>query len=760
MCIMTYTAVIVESPAKCSKIEQYLGPGYKCIASFGHIRNLDHINCINIENNFKLSYNNSPNKLKQIAKLQSFIKNAKDVLLASDDDREGEAIAWHICQLCNLPVETTKRILFHEITAKAIQSAAISPTIINMKLVHAQQARQVLDILVGFKISPLLWNNLSFKTDKSLSAGRCQTPALRLIYENQKEIDASPGTKMYNTIGYFTSQNLDFTLNYNHLDENNMEEFLVKSSSFKHVYSLNDVRKTVKKSPSPFTTSSLQQTCSTELKMAPKATMLSCQKLYEAGYITYMRTDCDKYSDEFMSNINKFILKEYGSEFILAKTEIKTKKNIKLQEAHEAIRPTNITLKTVPSNEQISKKEIKVYELIRRNTLESCISYATYNVVTANITAPENYYYSYSAEHVVFPGWNIVAGYKQTNPVYNFMLSIKCGILEYKSIVSKVTMKNIKCHYTEAKLVKTLEQHGIGRPSTFASVVDKIQERGYVKHTNVAGKHIECIDFTLQDQLLTKHKTEREFGCEKSKLVIQPTGTLVIEFLLQHFDSLFNYDYTKNMEDTLDLIAKGEYVWHELCRACLCEIQRLTTQVDTKKQVIPLDANHTYMIAKYGPVIKRTVEGNTSFLKVREDISMDKLKAGKYSVEDILQPKHIEERILGKHKEMSVVLKNGKYGLYLEWNKRKINVPNEVSEFDTLALEDMVDHLVSPIISEITKDASVRHGKFGPYIYYKTSTMKKPKFISMDKSITPESSHASIKEWLRAKHKLDVDHCK
>lgn len=753
---MPYTAVIVESPAKCSKIEQYLGPGYKCIASFGHFRTIDHINCINIENNFELSYNHLPNKSKQIAKLQSFINNADDVLLASDDDREGEAIAWHICQLCNLSVETTKRIIFHEITASAIQSAAISPTTINMKLVYAQQARQVLDIIVGFKISPMLWNNISFKTEKSLSAGRCQTPALRLIYENQKEIDDSPGTKLYNTTGYFTSKSLDFSLNHNHIHEKDMRDFLVQSSSFTHTYRREEVRKTTKSPPSPFTTSSLQQRCSAQLKMSPKTTMTCCQKLYEAGYITYMRTDCAKYSDEFIRNINQYILKEYGTEYIPTDkrqiAEPKKKKLQNAQEAHEAIRPTNIHVKTV----ELGNKEVKVYDIIRRNTLESCMSCATYNNLTVKISAPEKYEYSYCAEQVIFPGWNIVAGYKADNPIYHFLLSLKPGTLNYKRIVSKATMKHFKSHYTEANLVKMLEQHGIGRPSTFASLIDKIQERGYVKLANVAGKKVKCVDFELHKELLTEDNTEREFGGEKNKLVIQPVGTMVMEFIIRNYGSLFNYDYTKNMEDTLDLIAKGEYVWNELCRSCLNEIERLTKQVDSHKQVIPIDANHTYMIAKYGPVVKRTIEGHTSFLKVREDVRMDKLKAGEYSVEDIVVSKNTEDRILGEHQDMPVVLKKGKYGLYLEWNKSKIHVANEVSEFETLELSDIVDQLVSPILSEISKDISVRNGKYGPYIYYKTSKMKKPKFISMDKSITPESSHASIKEWLRVKHKLEI----
>ena len=313
---MPYTAVIVESPAKCSKIEKFLGPGYKCMASFGHLRTIDHLNCIDVADNFKPTFKNITSKARQITALRSFIAEAQDVMLAADDDREGEAIAWHICQLYKLPVSTTKRIIFHEITENALKTAVQSPTRINMELVHAQQARQILDLLVGFRLSPILWSNISFKTAKGLSAGRCQTPALRLVYENQKDIDASPGRKVYNTTGYFTSKNLDFSLDFNHDGEDKMEAFLCESVNHDHVYECGSVRNTTKKPPTPFTTSALQQTASTELRLSPKATMEACQKLYEGGYITYMRTDSKTYSIDFIKTAKKSITEKYGANYV------------------------------------------------------------------------------------------------------------------------------------------------------------------------------------------------------------------------------------------------------------------------------------------------------------------------------------------------------------------------------------------------------------------------------------------------------------
>ena len=279
---MGKSLVIVESPAKCGKIESFLGAGYKCMASFGHITTIDHINCIDIKDNFKPTFKLLETKKRQVKTLRGFIDKAKDVIIATDDDREGEAIAWHICQIFSLNISTTKRIVFHEITQQAIKNAVESHKFIDMNIVNAQQARQVLDLIVGFKMSPVLWGNIAYKTEKPLSAGRCQTPALRLVYENQKSIDASPGVKNYNTVGYFTKQNLEFVLNFNHEDEESIEKFLIDSVEFKHYYSCGDVRNMKKSQPTPYTTSTLQQECSSILKLSPKNTMISCQKLRQS----------------------------------------------------------------------------------------------------------------------------------------------------------------------------------------------------------------------------------------------------------------------------------------------------------------------------------------------------------------------------------------------------------------------------------------------------------------------------------------------
>ena len=358
-----------------------------------------------------------------------------------------------------------------------------------------------------------------------------------MFYDNQKIIDESPGKKVYQTTGNFTSKNIGFTLNHNHDDEPNMETFLESSVNHDHIYECGKVRNTTKHPPSPFTTSTLQQMASTELRLSPKDTMRLCQTLYEGGYITYMRTDSKTYSNDFILSAINMITSEYGGEYVskyinnmserkdVKKSNLKKntvtkgdKKIVAAQEAHEAIRPTLLSRKVLP--ESVGKRELRLYMLIWRNTTESCMEVAKYNGITSVISAPDDYQYRYSAEQVVFPGWKIVGGYEKENPTFLFMQTLKNkSIVEYKSIISNVSMKELKGHYTEAKLVQLLEDKGIGRPSTFSSLIDKIQERAYVKKMNVEGKKIKCTDFRLVDDELAETSEERTFGNEKNKLV-------------------------------------------------------------------------------------------------------------------------------------------------------------------------------------------------------------------------------------------------
>ena len=799
---MSYTLVIVESPAKCDKIEKYLGPGYKCIASFGHLQQLISLKDIDISNNFKPTFTPIESKLNQIERIKKMISNANEVVLATDDDREGEGIAWHICKLFNLSLETTKRIIFHEVTEKGLKNAIKNPTTLNLDLVNAQQARQILDLLVGYIISPILWENIS-RTKKGLSAGRCQTPALRLIYENQKEIDNSPGKKVYNTIGYFTDKNFPFVLNETYNDEDKMVKFLEETVDFEHELKLDPLKNSTRKAPTPFTTSSLQQTASNDLHISPKDTMQICQRLYEAGYITYMRTDSKVYSKDFVEKSLKYIDEKYGERYRIEninsiiildeedkklieekeekeekqekeKKDKKEKKEKKVkkakkenmaQEAHEAIRPTNINVDKLPEDSDFTGKEIRMYKLIWKNTLESCMADAIYSLLTAKIKAPFKLEYKFTGEEIVFEGWKIVEKERnvsiideKANTAYNYLPNLKEKIVNYSKITSKLTMKDLKTHYTEAKLVQLLEQKGIGRPSTFSSLIDKIQERGYVKKENIKGKTLVCTDFELEDNEITEIENKREFGNENNKLVIQSVGILVLEFLIKTYEKVFEYDYTKNMENDLDLIAKGEKEYYDLCLECYNDIKKDERNKRDVKNDIRIDEEHVYIIGKNGPVIKTS---DNRFLSVRKDIDLDKLKNGDYKLEDIVEDNMLN-RLLGKYENEDMYLKKGKFGMYVVWGENKKSLNGINLNETSIELNDVLEYLKnqsttnSSIIRALRKDLSIRSGKYGDYIFYKTEKMSKPKFyklIGFDEDYK-KCELDIILHWIKEKYKV------
>ena len=779
--------VIVESPAKCGKIEKLLGPGYKCVASYGHIRELSNLSQIDITNDFKPSFVVSNSKKQQVNNIRRLIKDAKEIILAADDDREGEAIAWHICDTFNLPIDKTKRIIFHEITETALKNAVKNTTYLDMNKVKAQQARQILDMIVGFKISPILWNKISYKTKTSLSAGRCQTPALKLVYDNQKDIDLSPGKKVYNTTGYFTSLHLPFILNYNHDNEESMSTFLEESADFNHIFTLGKDRDNTKNPPTPFTTSTLQQTSSNNFRYSPKKTMEICQRLYEAGLITYMRTDSTTYSKDFIESSKDAIKDKYGLEYINKqidclsernggkatspkKTSLKkgtTDKETTAQEAHEAIRPTDINVEDI-TDFAVDEFDKKLYKLIWKNTIESCMAPATYKGVTASITAPDTYLYKYSTEQVVFPGWKIVGGYEKISKEFAFIHNIKNKLeIKCNKIISKVSIKDLKSRFSEAKLVQQLEKKGIGRPSTFSSLIEKIQEREYVKIMDVPGKEISCIDFELEDYNLTENVNKRTFGAEKNKLIIQPVGILVIEFLMEHFENLFSYDYTSNMETQLDEIAKGRFIWHNLCKTCLDEIEKqsvdLVGPVNDKIKIV-IDDKHTYMIAKYGPVIKFTDGDDIKFYPVKDNIDIDKLKRKEYKLADIIQEKKSAGRLLGKYKDNDVILKKGKFGVYIEFGdiKKSINIDKPFNDIEYKDIENLLSqNITSGVIRKIDDNCSIRTGQYGDYIFYKKPGWKKPRFLKLAPFIKEHGPNsykkcaiALIKDFIKTEYNL------
>jgi DNA topoisomerase-1 len=776
---MHCSLVIVESPAKCKKIEAYLGPGYKVIASFGHLRNIAGLESIDVKNGFETTYSiiQEDLKLKQIEKIRSEIAKADDVIIATDDDREGEAIGWHICDLFGLNINNTKRIIFHEITETAIQSAIAHPKRINMDLVQAQQTRQILDLLVGFTISPILWNSVSKTHDTSLSAGRCQTPALRLVYDNYLDIKSSPGKIIYNTTGYFTNLNLLFELNKQFSNVEECRDFLEKCKCWDFVCSTTSPKKAIKKAPEPLTTSSLQQLASNELNMSPKDTMKYAQQLYEGGYITYMRTDSKKYSEEFINQIKIYITTHYGAEYVSQAIDSlvvgikneETEKNQKKktvaekkgipppQEAHESIRPVNINVRTPCVEDTLLQgKSIRLYELIWKRTMETCMPSAQYNSISAKIEAPVDSEFVYKTEQPIFLGWQIVDNAKKKSDKidnsYQYIMSLKQNIsMPLKKIDSNFTMNELKSHYTEARLVQLLEEKGIGRPSTFASLVDKIQERKYVEKQNITGKQIECIDLSLTDNNINELTVKREFGNEKNKLVIQPLGVIVIEFLLSNFSLFFNYDYTKQMEDYLDLIANGKYHWITACNNCHKE---LTNTLDSlyylKKFSMTIDDEHTLIIGKHGPVIKcisKKDSKNVSFLPVKKNLDIEDLKhIPNITLSHVIDTNvnNLSKNTIGKYKGQELFIKKGKYGIYAQWGKETKSLKEEFAStpIDNINYIDVIkfldkDTVLDPtkpvgFVRELNTHLSIRTGKYGDYIFYKKPRAKSPLFFKLN----------------------------
>ena len=680
------TLVIVESPAKCQKIEGYLGKDkYQCLASFGHIREIaDGLKSIDVDHEFATKFAIMSSKYAQVAKLRAAIADATEVILATDDDHEGEAIAWHLCQVFNLSVTTTKRIVFHEITEPALKAAVAAPRVIDMSLVHAQQARQVLDLVVGYKISPVLW---TYVAHTNLSAGRCQTPALRLVYENYKEIEASTAVMVYTVSGIFTKLNLTFHLSREiestgDSSTASLERFIEETaaapdSGFRA--SVGASKKLTKAPPHPYSTSTLQQAASNDLHLSPKDTMSVAQKLYEQGYITYMRTDSKVYSGEFVKKACDYIRKRFagagegaGDELIgnlsFVSGSSKDAKDATATAAHEAIRPTDISRTLLPQS--CHPREHRLYSMIHCNTLESLMAPAICQSLTMSISSPvavagEPCSYRYTAEQIIKPGWKLVAGgYDAEAKEYTYFASLAspgsaaaaaATVLSapFKRIMTKCSLRNSKSHYTESGLVQLLEKMGIGRPSTFSSLIDKIQERGYVKLQDIRGKSLECREFTITESTQggskkIESKTEvREIGGESRKLVIQPLGIIVIEFLLAHFAPLFEYDFTKDMENQLDEIATGGMVWHELCYKCWFDVAAQLQELKTRgvvKEEIHIDDRHSYIQGKNGPVIRCRVSDSVADAESEDDAASEASDDDDSSVSETIRPPNAAEK--------------------------------------------------------------------------------------------------------------------
>jgi DNA topoisomerase-1 len=753
--------VIVESPSKCMKIEQYLGPLYKCIASKGHIREIDGLKSID-QKTFEPKFNIVSEKKDHVEFMRLCIQQFKpeNIYLASDDDREGEAIAWHICDTFKLSIENTPRIIFHEITQPAILESLNHKTRVNMNLVRAQHARQILDIIVGYKISPALWKQVYHSKSNSLSAGRCQTPALRLVYDNEKEKEKSESEYLYKTTGTFLSQNIAFELNYEFKKKEEVIDFLERTKTHKHSITFDAAKESTRTAPQPFNTSKLLQFCNNKLGYSPKTTMQVCQNLYQNGHITYMRTDNTKYSDVFLKQLGQSIEKNYGKEYLGNFDKIENKDSN--ANPHEAIRVTDIGKAELSSDS--GSKEASLYRLIWRNTMESGMADAKYNVHRTKIRAPnlkpnvaglskneKELHYENVLELPIFLGWQKVVedkndkGKKDTL-LYFQSLSDKTKIdVPYQNINSNVVVRKKHTHYTESTLIKQLEDLGIGRPSTFATIVDTIQERGYVKCGDVPGVKMSCDEFILRkgESIETKI-TEKIFGQEKNKLVIEPLGILCIELLLEQFDSFFDYGYTRGLEEELDKIVNQTDSWNKVCKTCFDAIDKVLKNTEKKEKIkYRVDDQHEVIFLDNGPVIRsKNVEtGKYDYKTIKKDVDFDGLKSGKYGLSDLLA---IPSENLGRFKGLDVLLKTGKYGAYVLIGDKTHSIKDIGIALDKIVISDVISFLkldeeqdrkpgTSNTIRILTPNLSIRKGQYGPYIFYKTPVMKSPVFFNIKK---------------------------
>lgn len=744
--------IIVESPSKCSKIESFLGSEYCCIASIGHIRTItDGMKSINTKNNFEPTFSIIDEKKGHIESMRNVIKrfNPSNVFLATDDDREGEAIAWHICKVFDLPLETTPRIIFHEITKPAILYSLQNPTSINLSLVYAQHARQVLDIIVGFKVSPFLWKFVLSNKAQSLSAGRCQTPALRLVYDNQKlQNDDSEVDKKYKVMGMFTERGLKFELNHEFEKQEEVLSFLEKSKGHKHNITVKPSRESSQSPPKPFNTSRLLQVSSNILHISPKETMNLCQQLYQNGHITYMRTESSQYSAVFLQQAKTQIVKQFGSETYVGNTD--SIENKDTSKPHEAIRVTHIEIQEIESE---NSRLTSMYKLIWKNSIESCMSAAKYKMTTVSISAPEKHEYNHTIEIPLFLGWKKVSEKKISESDQNapaglllYLNTLLSKEIPYKEISASIVVRNRHHHYTEASLINKLEELGIGRPSTFASIVETIQERKYVKVADIEGKKIKCVEFKLVNENISQIEKENVFGNEKKKLVIEPVGILTVEFLISHFQDLFDYEYTKKMESELDIISAGELAkGPEICKHCYDEIKRMSLPLSKlTKQAFSIDETHELVFEKYGAVIKeKNADGTNEYIPIKKSLNLDldKIKRNEYTVEELAEVKY---DCLGKYQDHDLYIKIGKFGPYAEWGDKKESIKTLLEdtkkEIKDITIQDIETFFTDPhfkidknVLRVLNSSMSVRKGKFGPYVYYKRSDMKAPKFLNIKK---------------------------
>ena len=725
---MSSNLVIVESPAKAKTIEKYLGKDFKVTSCYGHIRDLAKDDkSIDKENGFIPTYIPSPDKKKVIKELQTLKKKSSKVYIATDNDREGEAIAWHLKEILNLNEEEYERIVFREITKKAVLNSIENPTKINMDLVNAQQARRVLDRLVGFEISPILWK----KIKRGLSAGRVQSVAVKFVVDRENEISIFKPESSFKTTAIFSLNSEKFTaeLNTRFNNQEESERFLneCKNTSFKVK---NIEKKPSKRSPSaPFTTSTLQQEASRKIGFSPSLTMSTAQRLYEAGHITYMRTDSVNLSDEALENSKNVIESSYGNDYFKRRV-FKTKSN-SAQEAHEAIRPTNFSL----DNAGKTDTEKKLYNLIWRRTLASQMSESIFERTVVNINNGNEFEFKASGEIMVFDGFLKLYNDNSENTKLLPKLQ-KDSILNTEEILCKQVFTKHPPRYSEASLIKKMEDSGIGRPSTFAETIRKIKEREYVVKEERDGKIIKSNEIRLISNEISYEIKEEKTGFEKNKIYPTNMGMFVTEFLNENFNSSFmDYSFTAKTESQLDQIAYKGRNWNSMIEEFYVVFSKLFDNVPEERYQLEKELGEFQgkkmiaRVAKFGPVIQ---------IGEKEDADEGFPKYFNMSSEQLIRHISINEAldIINKKEENNslptfeydkgnIELKNGRYGFYLRFNDKNYKIDKEkYPEPKHLSADQAIEIVNTPIekskdiLKEFDNGLQIRLGKYGKPPYF------------------------------------------
>ena len=730
---MAPTLVILESGTKIKKIQSFLGSQYKVKACFGHIRDLNPKELsIDISNNFEPKYEINKDKKKLVKELKDAYKECEgNILLATDLDREGEAIAFHLSHVLKVPKSKQKRLLFNEITKTALEKSLKNIENLNNNLVNAQQARRIVDRLVGYLISPILWKHLANKCEKgtSLSAGRVQSVVLKMIIDKEKQLKEFKPEPFYNIKGTFLVNNEDDTLEAKLMSTIESQdiayEFLsdLKNATFKIQKIFN--KKSTSSPPKPFITSTLQQEASNKFGWGPKKTMQVAQELYEKGLITYMRTDCYNLSDEFQKTLEEFIKKNHGVKYY-KKNTFKTK-NESAQEAHEAIRPCDVNVDA----SDLEGFQEKLYKCIRNTTIASQMAkeeYLTHYILIENDVYEDEIFESQLKE-TTFDGYIRL----QDKPKADLSIldSLKVNsIIKYREILGNSDISKPKSlRYNEANLIKQLDKLEIGRPSTYSSMVSVVQDRQYVEKKDLPGITSLVKEFKLDPEKgVITHEKEKVFQSEKNKLVPTSLGYLVNGFMETHFPQIIETDFTRTLEKNLDKISQGTLLYTDLVKDVYDSFHNTLTelkgQIKNKHEKIlgthpETNEPITFYVGKYGPLISHN--GNNVSVK---DIP----------IEELTLTKALE--LLPQKLSNNITIKKGKFGAYFTYDGKNYSLKDCAEPYTPELCMELVSNKQKSTTKSFKNGMKLIEGKYGPYISYKGKNFKAPTInMSMDECI-------------------------